>query len=573
MRYLAFACDYDGTLAHDGQVADQTISALERLRASGRKLILVTGRQLPDLLSVFPRTDLFEWVIAENGCHLYRPSTQEKKPLGDPPPAKFVLELQRRKVDPLAVGQCIVSTWTPHETTVLEVIRQLGLELQLIFNKGAVMVLPPGTNKATGLAAALNEMNLSPHNVAGIGDAENDHAFLKFCECSAATANALPMVKENVDFVTEGIDGAGVTEVIDELIRTDLSEREANLWRHHLLLGTRANGEEVRIGITGLNLLLAGSSGGGKSTTATSIVERLVEQHYQFCVIDPEGDYVIEEAVTLGDHNHALTVDESLSVLSDPQNNAVLNLVGLPVNDRPEFFLTLLTRLQELRAQTGRPHMIIVDEAHHVLPASWEPAAMTIPKTLERMIYITVEPQSVTRSVLSTVNTVIALGGEPKKIFTELSDAVGEQPPPLQDAALQKGEVFVWLKNKNEPPLKVKVVPSRGQRRRHKRKYAAGDLGPERSFYFQGPEKKLNLRAQNLMLFMQLADGVDDETWTYHLREGDYEHWFREVVKDDTLASEAARVAGFTEVSAAESRRLIKAAINERYTAPSQKQS
>ena len=570
MRYLALACDYDGTLAHGGRVSNKTISALERLRASGRKLIMVTGRELQDLLSVFPRIDLFDWVVAENGCLLYRPSTQEKKPLGDPPPAKFVLELQKRKVEPLSVGQCIVATRTPHETIVLEVIRRLGLELQLIFNKGAVMVLPAGKNKATGLAAALQEMNLSPHNVAGIGDAENDHAFLKSCECAVATANALPMLKESADFVTEGINGAGVTELIDEIIRNDLSERDALLTRHHLLLGTRANDEEIRLGIPGLNLLLAGSSGGGKSTTATSIVERLVEQRYQFCVIDPEGDYAIEEAVTLGNRDGAPTVDEALSVLSDPQDNAVLNLVGLPLDKRPEFFLTLLTRLQELRAQTGRPHLVMVDEAHHVLPATWEPAVVALPKELDRMVYITVEPKSVTRSVLSTVNTVIALGGEPKKIFNELSEAVGQEPPPLEGAALEQGEVLVWLlKEKKEAPFKVKVLPSRGQRRRHKRKYAEGDLGPGRSFYFQGPEKKLNLQAQNLMMFMQLADGVDDDTWNFHLREGDYSQWFREIVKDETLAAEAARVAGLTEISPAESRRLIKAAINERYTAPS----
>ena len=568
MRYLALACDYDGTLAHDGRVAETTIRELERLRASGRKLMLVTGRELSDLLSVFPRADLFDWVIAENGCLLYRPSTQEKKPLGDPPPAKFVLELRKRKVEPLSVGQSIVATWMPHETTVLEVIRELGLELQVIFNKGAVMVLPAGQNKATGLAAALKEMNLSAHNIAGIGDAENDHAFLKSCECAVATANALPMVKERVDFVTQGEDGAGVRELIDEMIRNDLSERESLLTRHHLLLGTRANGDEVRIGVSGLNLLLAGSSGGGKSTTATSIVERLVEQCYQFCVIDPEGDYAIEDAVTLGDHSRAPTVDEALSVLDDPSNNAVLNLVGLSLNKRPEFFLGLLARLQELRAQTGRPHLVLVDEAHHVLPVSWEPAVLTLPKNLDRMVYVTVEPKAVTRGVLSTINTVIALGGEPRRIFAELSDALAEEPPVLKQAELEKGEVFVWPKAKHEEPFKIKVVPSHGQRRRHKRKYAEGDLGAERSFYFQGPEKKLNLRAQNLILFMQLADGVDDDTWTYHLREGDYSHWFRDVVKDETLAMEAARIEGLRDISPAESRRLIKAAINERYTAP-----
>ncbi len=70
MRYLALACDYDGTLAHDGLVPDDTVAALERVVATGRRLILVSGRELEDLLSVFPRTDLFERVVVENGALL-----------------------------------------------------------------------------------------------------------------------------------------------------------------------------------------------------------------------------------------------------------------------------------------------------------------------------------------------------------------------------------------------------------------------------------------------------------------------------------------------------------------------
>ena len=50
----------------------------------------------------------------------------------------------------------IVSTRVPHESAVLEAIRQFGLDLQVIFNKGAVMILPAGHNKASGLAAALD---------------------------------------------------------------------------------------------------------------------------------------------------------------------------------------------------------------------------------------------------------------------------------------------------------------------------------------------------------------------------------------------------------------------------------
>jgi hydroxymethylpyrimidine pyrophosphatase-like HAD family hydrolase len=116
----------------------------------------------------------------------------------------------------------MISTSQPHEKTVLDTIRDLGLEFQVIFNKGAVMILPSGSNKATGLAAALKRMELSPRHVVGVGDAENDHAFLKLCQFSVAVANALSTLKEEVDFVTAEENGAGVRSLIEEIIATDL---------------------------------------------------------------------------------------------------------------------------------------------------------------------------------------------------------------------------------------------------------------------------------------------------------------------------------------------------------------
>ncbi|HXV24213.1 MAG TPA: HAD hydrolase family protein [Alphaproteobacteria bacterium] len=169
--------------------------ALNRLKRSGRKLLMVTGRELSDLKRVFSRLDLFDRVIAENGALLYQPDSDESVPFGDPPPPEFIERLKRAAI-PLSIGRSIVATVESHETTVLDVICDLGLELQIIFNKGAVMVLPAGVNKAIGLASGLNELGLSPHNVAGIGDAENDHAFLGLCGASAAVANALPSIKK-----------------------------------------------------------------------------------------------------------------------------------------------------------------------------------------------------------------------------------------------------------------------------------------------------------------------------------------------------------------------------------------
>ncbi len=223
MRYLCLICDYDGTIAHDGHCALSTVEAIKRVRASGRKLILATGRQLAELQEVFPEYAVFDRIVAENGAVLYRPASQECAVLADSPASEFVDELRRRGVHPLSVGQCIVATWRPFESTVREVIRDMGLELQIIFNKDAVMVLPSGVNKASGLQVALNELRLLPHNTVGVGDAENDRTFLGMCERGVAVANALPALRERADHVTAGSHGAGVEELIEKLLSEDLA--------------------------------------------------------------------------------------------------------------------------------------------------------------------------------------------------------------------------------------------------------------------------------------------------------------------------------------------------------------
>jgi HAD superfamily hydrolase (TIGR01484 family) len=222
MRYLALACDYDGTLAHDGLVAESTLDALQRLLTYGRRLVMVTGRELDDLGKTFTHLHLFERIVVENGGLLYAPSAGRERLLAEPPPQTFIDRLRARGVAPVSVGRVIVATWHPFENIALDTIREMGLELQVIFNKGAVMILPTGVNKATGLSAALEEMSLYPGQVVGVGDAENDHAFLSLCGVSAAVANALPAIKERADIVLQADHGAGVVELIDRMIKDDL---------------------------------------------------------------------------------------------------------------------------------------------------------------------------------------------------------------------------------------------------------------------------------------------------------------------------------------------------------------
>jgi hydroxymethylpyrimidine pyrophosphatase-like HAD family hydrolase len=225
MKWQALATDFDGTIATDGVVDEPTRLALARLRSADVRVFLVTGRELGDFQADF--LPIFDMVVAENGALLYQPDSGETRALAAPPSETFVAELARRGVNPLGVGTSIVATREPHETTVVEVIKELGLELQVIFNKGAVMVLPSGINKATGLAAALQSFDIPPENVIGVGDAENDHAFLELCGLSVAVANALPALKERAALVTQHSAGAGVTELIDSALRGELDDQGA----------------------------------------------------------------------------------------------------------------------------------------------------------------------------------------------------------------------------------------------------------------------------------------------------------------------------------------------------------
>ncbi|MGG6295415.1 HAD family hydrolase [Leptolyngbya sp. AN02str] len=238
MSYRAIATDYDGTVATDGLLEEETLHALARWRDAGKQLILITGRRLDDFLEVCPQPDLFDRVVAENGAALYRPHDQSVQLFGERPPDEFIQQLRDRlqtttdsitmqdefrqlmrdrSVD-VAVGRVIVATWEPHDRVAQQLIDDMNLDLDIILNKGAVMLLPPGVNKVSGLQATLAELELEPSTVVGVGDAENDIDFIQACGYGVAVANALPSVKAIAHHVTESARGAGVVELIHHLL-------------------------------------------------------------------------------------------------------------------------------------------------------------------------------------------------------------------------------------------------------------------------------------------------------------------------------------------------------------------
>ncbi len=580
MRFVALATDYDNTIATDGKVADQTWAALERARQSGRHLILVSGRELEDLRSVCPRLDLFSRVVAENGGVLYRPDRGEKRLLAPPPPEAFVAALRQYGMHHFSVGETLVATMKPNERVALEAIRDLGLDLHVVFNGDAVMILAPGVTKATGLLVALDELDLSPLNVVGVGDAENDHPLLEACGFSVAVDNAIPALKAHADWVTSNANGRGVSELADALAADDLRGRASKLDRCKFLLGHRRTqqGEvPVLLDAHGTVALLAGPSGGGKSTVTAALLERLRDAGYQACIFDPEGDYGHEgDLVALGDAHTTPSLESAVQLLNSAKQSVAVNLLRVPLIERPHYCSSLLLRLQALKVQTGRPHWLVFEEAHQLFPADWNPADASLPSMLETALAVTVHPDQVAPALLRQVNTVLATGAHPDKTLAAFAGALGQRAPHVRsDQSLERGQVLVWHpasdardERTEEDVYAVSVEPSTTQRRRHHRKYAEGLLIPERSFYFRGPEGKLNLRAHNLVLFLEIADGVDADTWQYHLKRGDYSQWFGEVIGDEELASEARSIEQAQTLDPTDSRAKMRKAIERRYTQP-----
>lgn len=568
MRYLALAADFDGVIAKDGRASEEALAAIGRLRLSGRRIILITGRRLESLRDSCPNLALFDYVVAENGGTIYDPRTRTETLLSKPPPPEFIARLKELGVDPLEIGRVLVATWQPNEAAVLRAIQDTGLELHVIFNRGAVMVLPTGVNKATGMDYALRKLGLSAHEVVGVGDSENDHSFLERSECAATVANGVASIRNLAAVVTQGEHGKGLVELIDELIATDLIRVEGRISKNLIPLGRRSDGTIVTVPPYGHNILVAGPSGSGKSTITAGIVERLMDQSYQVCIVDPEGDYgTVQDVLTLGSQYHRLPVNELLSILEDPKITLNANILGVRSADRPGFFGQLFPGLQAMRTRTGRPHWIVLDEAHHMMPTEWSHGGRVLPQRLGETLLVTVHPNHLSPLVLSSVDTVIAVGPSPEVTLRSFADVVGETFDWPDGLAYQNGMAVVWFRRKEMAPFAIEVLPGRSERIRHHRKYAEGDMGYH-SFFFRGPANRQNLRARNLTMFSQIAEGIDEETWLFHLRRGDYSRWFRASIKDNYLADQTEQIERRPDLQNADTRELVCSLIEARYTLP-----
>ena len=155
-------------------------------------------------------------------------------------------------------------------------------------------------------------------------------------------------------------------------------------------------------------------------------------------------------------------------------------------------------------------------------------------------------------------------------MLREFAESNATPAPASPLSRIPKGEAIIWRKARKDPPRHFVVEPCTAERRRHVRKYAEGALPEDRSFYFRGRENKLNLRAQNLIAFTDLADGVDADTWLYHWQRGEVSGWLRRCVKDEELTDQVQALEKQVPDDADASRKAVREVIERKYTLPAE---
>lgn len=411
MRFVALAAGFDGTLAREGRYDERCVEALRALAATGRKLILVTARELRELLELFPATRIFDFVIAENGAVLHQPAAKRSEILANAPSEILLQELNRRGVHPLSIGSSIITTSRTNEAEVRDVLAKHRLDMQLIGHDSALIISPSEVSKASGVKEALRQLGISAHNLVVIGDSDNDLALFELAEHSVAVSNANDDVRAQADRTTNGAYCDGFLELARDLIASDLIDAPP---RVQLTVGELEGGGELSLAPYFDSLLVCGPRGSGKAAFCRRLVDALQTDDYQCCVVGAGTDELLAPrhgARTFGDECEAPRLSDIMSALEQPTTSVVLNLRGLPAESRSVFVEALLVQLQALHDRVGRPHAIVLQEAQWLLSGTSGAA----PARLSEMtrVYMSSEPERLPTDVLESVKSVITVGTPP----------------------------------------------------------------------------------------------------------------------------------------------------------------
>lgn len=577
------ACDLDGTLAEDGQVAAETWEMLRQAKIAGLAIILVTGRTLDSFAAEGPYAELCEAIVAEDGAVVYFPRRDSVAlPFGCLD--SVVLQLLEALNVPLKKGKAIAATHVPCDGAILEVLRKVGSGVTVEYNRGAVMVLPPGATKGAGLNYALYELGYSSHSVVACGNAENDRSMFEMAELAVAVSNALPEIIALADVVLSQANGAGVRALITDLLAGRVPAYRPRTNRR-LLLGHRTEGTPVHLdpfALVNSNLGIFGASSSGKSWLAGLLAEELLKQGYQVCIIDPEGDYRALGAgphtlLTGGPETRLPSVADVVNFFESSCVSLVLDLSVCAAVERAAYILELLRALRGLRARRGRPHWFLVDEVQSLCPPE---GGQLTDLLLEAMpgggfSLVSYRPSQIAPAILEALDywlvTHLRLREEIEALEPFLIKHVSGSAALSQLSALPVGQAYLCLGDSGQSALSTKgCIKFRVESRavphiRHLHKYLRAPLPEPKRFYFHdGSGRYLGRAAASLWEFRETLSELSAGSLQYHLRRGDFERWLQDVLRDGELARRVRKI-GNRDLQGETLRQALLEVVSDRY--------
>ncbi len=516
MFFQVAAVDLDGTLTMRGRLSAEALESIDRVRQTGRVVVLITGRIGSELAAEFPDiADHFDALVLENGAVMVTDGRTQSLA----PPVDRVLDeaLVERGV-PFRRGEVLLAIDGEHAATVVEVIGSLGLDCQIVRNRAAVMVVPAGVTKGTGFEAVMTEMDLSLHNAVAVGDAENDLSLLGAAEIGAAVANAVPSVREHADLVLQNEDGAGIAELL-----AGPYVNGARRWcppRRWIEIGTFDDGTPAKVPGSQARMLVTGPAGAGKSYLIGLLAEQWIQAGYCVLLLDPEGDHrELQEfnQVQLVDAGEWLPEPDELVNAMHPHTSVVVDLSGLASPHKIDYLHRLRSAASVHREARGFPHWVIYDEAH--LLGSHEEAHWT-----RRGGYVlsSFAPASLPANEVDDTDLVLTLHA------ADAAADTGSRPLPRASVRFGAG-----------PPRVFTIAERRTAHVRHRHKYADVTLPSHRRFYFRPVNGKV-ITAGSMGDFRSAIRHLDPRALQYHLERGDFSHWLDDTISDKELASQVA---------------------------------
>jgi hydroxymethylpyrimidine pyrophosphatase-like HAD family hydrolase len=543
--FHAVAVDYDGTLARGPRPTSEVLNAVATVRDNGRKVVLVTGRILSELRADFPDVDQhFDCIVGENGAVIS--SRYGTRLLGPPVDTALEYDLRTQGV-PVRRGEVLLATNSIHDEFVTSAIDRLGFECQIVRNRAALMVLPAGVTKGSGLDEALGDLGISPHNTVAIGDAENDHSLLDVCEVGVAVGDAVPSLKARADLVLGGVDGESVGPFLVGPFLSGLTGLQSR--RRPIALGTYDDGTTATLPASRISIAIDGASGTGKSYLAGLIAEQLIQMNYAICIIDLEGDHLaiggLHGAVALGGREPLPPPAQVDRVIRQGFNSVVIDLSLQTPDVKRRYALALLEQLRLTRSAVGLPHWIIVDEAH--VPIAGGLRHWWLDADESGICVITYRPDLLAPELEQYVDFVItARADHLATLRSRGDDGFGR---PFAAAARLTAHV------------------------RHWHKYIEGQLPTERRFYFRDRHGLTGRSAGNLLEFRDEIRHASAETLRHHGSHGDFSRWLASVcpappIVNAALVTEADLAGATTATDVERLRDQLLRALDGKYSTP-----